>query len=79
MGQKSTQLEGGYGASVLVGTDPIVGMENKLYLSQSLVDYLHDFGLKTLEHVRIGCNFLTFGSYWISTRDMDMSGEWFAE
>ena len=64
---------------VLVGVDPIVCLKNSYCLSQSLVDCLQDYGLKTLDKFRVGCNFSTDGTYWLSASDLDLSGDWFAE
>ena len=55
----------GNGLSVLVGIDPIVGLEKSYGLSQSLLNYLNDYGIATLKQVRNLSDRLTSGSYWL--------------
>ena len=42
----------GNGQSVLVGIDPIVGLDKSYGLSMSLMNYLNDYGINTLNQVR---------------------------
>ena len=58
-----------------VGIDPVVGLNQHLCLSQSLIDYLQDFGIQTLSQARIGCDLSTFRSYLFSAKDLDLSGD----
>ena len=76
---KSLCWKVGNGVSIQVGINPIFGLDKSYSLSQSLVEYLQDFGLKNLNQVRIRCDFPTIGLYWFSTKDLDLFGDWYYE
>ena len=76
---KSLCWKVGDGMYVQVGIDPMVGLENTFNISRSLTDYLQDFGIKTLNQARIGCDLETNGSYWFSVEDLDLTGDWYLE
>ena len=42
----------GDGRSIMLGVDPIVGMNSTFALSSKLVSYLNDYGLITLNRAR---------------------------
>ena len=67
------------GASVMVGTNPIVELDKTFFLLRPLVEYLHDYSLMTLDQVRIGGDMPTYGTYWLSTRDLDLTSAWLEE
>ena len=66
----------GNGQSVMVGIDPIVRLEKSYGLSLSLINYLNDYGITTLNHVRKLGDWSTFVSYWLSVDDLDLAGVW---
>ena len=67
------------GRLVQVGIDLVVGLDQHFYLSQYLIDYLQDFSIQMLGQARIGCYLSTFGSYWFSTKELDLTGDLYLE
>ena len=41
----------GSGGKARIGIDPLAGMENYSFLSQDLLEYLHNFGIVTLNQI----------------------------
>ena len=56
------------------GIDPVVSLNQTFW---SLIDYLQDFGMQTLNQAKIGCDLSTLGSYWCSSEDLDLIGDWY--
>ena len=46
------------------------------FLSRSLVSYLQDYGIVTLNRDRNECEWSYAGTYWLSTEDLDLSRDW---
>ena len=69
----------GHGVNVQIGIDPITGMENSFILSPSLVSYLHDYGIFTLNHIAVKISkFSSIGSgdIWLSVEELELGGDW---
>ena len=62
-----------------IGIDPLVGMEGSSTLSQSLISYLHDYGIVTLDQVYTPCSKGALGSQWFSADDLEFGGSWKVE
>ena len=56
-----------------------MGMEKSCYLSWDLVGFLQDYGLKTLDQFRVGCEFSNVGTYWLAASDLDITSDWCVE
>ena len=60
----------GDGRSVLIGVDPIIGYFSSPYLPLDLMEYLQDYGIKTLQDAR---NPLAEArNYWLSAEDLEL-------
>ena len=69
-------MEVGDGTSILLWVDPIVGMEDSSIFSSNLVEYLNDFGMTTLSHVRNAGVCYNYVPYWLEVEDLDLGGPW---
>ena len=66
----------GRGDNIQIGIDPIVGMENSFILSPSLVSYLDDYGIFTLDQISVK-NFANgYGVHWLSAEELELGGPW---
>ena len=64
----------GNGKNVLIGIDLIVGVSNSLMIPPGLREYFEDLDIVTLAQAQ---NLLPDAhSYWYSTEDLDVGGEW---
>lgn len=69
----------GSGRRVLIGIDPVAGMEDNSALSRPLIRHLNDIDIVTLDHIHrpsIGC---VFGSNWLKAVNLGLDGPWKAE
>ena len=54
--------------------DPIVGLGSSFLFPHDLRDYLEDYGICSLEHVRNHTP--QAKSYWFSAYELDLQGDW---
>ena len=64
----------GDGKNTKIGLDPIVGMDSSFLLPKDLRDYLEDYGITSLIHVRNHAQGAS--SYWLTASDLDLGGDW---
>ena len=66
----------GHNISIMLGFDPIVGMESTSALSLELVSYLNDYGLIPLNHALNLGGGTSSTSYWLAAGDKKLTGAW---
>ena len=64
---------------MLVGVDPVAGMEDMTTSSDSLISYLRNYGIMTLEQVCTLWVGSDLDSYWLTAEDLKLGSDWKVE
>ena len=66
----------GNGSSIMLGVDPIAGMNSSFTLSLEFLSYLNDYGIITLNHAHNLREGSYSNSYWLTAEDMELASPW---